>query len=70
MKSMAFVNALSHYARGKRDAIENVEKYESLCANGAAEHFNTTAPFDFGKHEKLFKNINALYLPTLCHRFL
>ena len=43
----------------ERDATEN-GKYESLCANGAAEHFNTTAPFDLGKHEKLFKNINAL----------
>ena len=52
-------SALSHYAWKKRCNRER-EKYESLCANGAAEHFNNTAPFDLGKHEKLFKNINAL----------
>ena len=41
-------SALSHYAWKKRCNRER-EKYESLCANGAAEHFNTTAPFDLGK---------------------
>ena len=60
MKSMAFrKSALSHYAWKKRCNRER-EKYESLCANGAAEHFNNTAPFDLGEHEKLFKNITAL----------